>query len=98
MPSGREWEVGNLVQFLVGASRCTNPEVYHLELVDLEDQHFYDLDEALLAVEEQLPSEEFPRLQYLSIAEGLPAYEAGTKMMMGLRPEKQRSWLAVLAR
>lgn len=86
------------MQFLLEASRCTNPGVYHLELVDLEDQHFYDLGEALLALEEQLPGEESPRLQYLSIAEGLRAYEAETKMTMGLRPEKQRNWLEVLAR
>ena len=86
------------MQLLLEALLCANPGVYNLELADLEDQYLYDLGEALLAVEEQLPGEEFPRLQYLGIAEGLRAYEAEAKMMMGLRPEKQRSWLEVLVR
>lgn len=81
------------MQFLLEALRRANPGVYHLELVDLED-----LGETLLAVEEQLPSEESPRLQYLSIAEGPRAYEVDVKMMIRLRPETQRNWLEVLAR
>ena len=82
------------MHLLLEALRCANPEIGYLELVDLED-----LGEALLGVEEQLLGEEFPRLQYLSTAEGLRVYEAEMKkMMMGLRLEKQRSWLEVLGR
>ena len=81
------------MQLLIEALRCANRGICYLKLVDSED-----LGDALLAVEAQLPGEGFPRLQYLSTAEGLRVYEAETKMMMGLRPEKQRNWLEVLAR